>query len=134
LSKQYPKERTFQEAIRRILDDAQCSYSVEPSIKGLRVRGDFLIDSVMIECKVDVSHLGMTKALGQCWFYQTHTPHNCMLVVPDDVVPHEAWVVALRRMGATLLNESGFRCWVRGELSFSPLPLRSYAPDRSGVF
>ena len=134
LSKQYPKERTFQEAIRRIFDDAGCSYSVEPSIKGLRVRGDFLIDSVMIECKVDVSHLGMTKALGQCWFYQTHTPHSCMLVVPDDVVPHEAWVVALRQMGATLLNESGFRCWVRGELSFSPLLLRSYAQDRSGVF
>jgi hypothetical protein len=134
LSQQYPKERRFQEVIREILDDAGCSYSVEPSIKGLRVRGDFLIDSVMIECKVDVSHIGMTKALGQCWFYQTHTPHSCMLVVPDDVVPHEAWVAALRRMGATLLNESGFRCWVRGELSFSQIQLRSYARTRSGVF
>ncbi len=130
LSKRYPKERGFQEAIRRILDDAQCSYSVEPGIQGLRVRGDFLIDSVMVECKVDVSHLGMTKALGQCWFYQTHTSHSCMLVVPDDVVPHEAWVTALHRMGAALLNESGFRCWVRGEFSFQPLLLRNYAANK----
>lgn len=125
LSKQYPKERKFQESIRKILDEAKSSYFVEPSIKGLRVRGDFLVDSVLVECKVDVSHNGMTKALGQCWFYQTHTPYNCLLVVPDDVVPHEAWVVALRRMGATLLNETSFLCWVRGELSFDPVKLRN---------
>lgn len=130
LSKLYPKEQKFQDAIRRILDENGASYSVEPCIKGLRVRGDFLIDSVFVECKVDVSHLGMTKALGQCWFYQTHTPYKCLLVVPDDVVPHEAWVFALRRMGATLFNESGFRCWIRGELSFSPLSLRNSLINR----
>lgn len=130
LSHQYPKEKKFQDAIRQILDESNASYSVEPCIKGLRVRGDFLVDSVFIECKVDVSHIGMTKALGQCWFYQTHTPYKCMLVVPDDVVPHEAWVMALQRMGAMLLNEAGFRCWVRGELSFSPVPLRAYVPGQ----
>lgn len=130
LSKLYPKEKKFQDAIRRILDENRASYSVEPCIKGLRVGGDFLIESVFVECKVDVSHIGMTKALGQCWFYQSHTPYKCVLVVPDDVVPHEAWAFALRRMGATLFNESGFRCWIRGELSFSPLSLRNPLTNR----
>lgn len=134
LSHQYPKEQKFQEAIRCILDESNAAYAIEPSISGLRVRGDFLVGTVLVECKVDVSHIGMTKALGQCWFYQTHTPHKCVLVVPDDVVPHEAWVVALRHMGATLLNESGFRCWLRGELSFDPIQLRPHLPSKSGVF
>ena len=134
LSQQYPKERDFQDAIRRIFDECRVAYSVEPGIGGLRVRGDFLIGTVLIECKVDVSHIGMTKALGQCWLYQTHTPSRCMVVVPDDVIPHEAWVIALRRMGATLHNESGFRDWMRGELSFATVPLRSYQSDQSGVF
>lgn len=134
LSKQYPKERDFQDAIRRILDESRAAYSVEPGIGGLRVRGDFLIGNVLVECKVDVSHIGMTKALGQCWLYQTHTPHQCMVVVPDDVIPHEAWGIALRRMGASLRNESGFKEWMRGELSFVPVPLRSYQSDESGVF
>ncbi len=134
LSKLYPKEMAFQDAIRTLLDESRAPYSVEPSIAGLRVRGDFLIGTTLIECKVDVSHIGMTKALGQCWFYQTHTPYKCVLVVPDDVVPHEAWVIALRRMGATLHNESGFRCWLRGDLSFDPIQLRPYSPNKSGVF
>ena len=42
LSKQYPKERNFQEAIRQVLDEAGCSYSIEPSIKGLRVNVETL--------------------------------------------------------------------------------------------
>ena len=134
LSKQYPKEQAFQDVIRILLDESLAPYSVEPSIGGLRVRGDFLIGTMLIECKVDVSHIGMTKALGQCWFYQTHTPYTCMVVVPDDVVPHEAWVIALRRMGATLHNESGFRCWLRGDLSFDPIQLRAYPPSQSEVF
>lgn len=129
LSKLYPKEQKFQDSIRSLLDECHASYSIEPSIRGLRVRGDFLVGSVLIECKVDVSHIGMTKALGQCWFYQTHTSHKVMLVVPDDVMPHEAWVVALRRMGATLLNESGFRCWLRGELSFDPIQIRYHSSN-----
>jgi hypothetical protein len=123
VSRQYPKERQFTLAVKALLEQRRITFIEEPSIGGLRARCDFLVGQLLIECKVDASHNGLTKALGQCWFYMTHTPYRCVVAVPSDVSPHRAWVEAFHRMGVGFFNEDGLEAWLMGELDLFGTPL-----------
>jgi hypothetical protein len=134
VSRKYPLEKQFADRIESLLQEAGEVYVREPLVKAAISRCDFRMGSTLIECKTDVSTMSMNKALGQCWIYKVIAEEDCMLVIPDDVVPRIEWMEAFGKMSVRVLNESGFISVLRGESPIEEVRCRRQMRIRRGKY
>jgi hypothetical protein len=108
VSRRYPLEGLFLDRIEEILREHGIIYKREPRVKAGLCRADFRTPQTLIECKTDVTTMGLNKALGQCWIYKAVAGEDCIIVMPDDVHPRYEWLMAFEKMGVRVFSESSF--------------------------
>ena len=123
VSRHYPLEGLFLNRMEEILREHGILYNREPRVKAGMCRADFRTSHTLIECKTDVTTMGLNKALGQCWIYKAVAGEDCIIVMPDDVHPRCEWLMAFEKMGVRVFSESSFVQMLSG-----CLPLDSVTP------
>ena len=108
VSRRYPLEGLFLDRLEEILREHGIIYEREPRVKAGLCRADFRTPQTLIECKTDVTTMGLNKALGQCWIYKAVAGEDCIIVMPDDVHPRYEWLMAFGKMGVRVFSESSF--------------------------
>jgi hypothetical protein len=108
VSRRYPLEGLFLNRMEEILREHGILYDREPRVKAGMCRADFRTPHTLIECKTDVTTMGLNKALGQCWIYKAVAGEDCIIVMPDDVHPRYEWLMAFEKMGVRVFSESSF--------------------------
>jgi hypothetical protein len=111
VSKQYPRETMFLEALASRFEEHGIGYEKEPRIGATRYRADFSALGHLIECKVDLSHTAIKSCLGQCWIYRILQELPIVIIIPDDVDTKHPFPEALNMMNIQLLRESELQKW-----------------------
>lgn len=108
VSRRYPLEGLFLDRIEEIRREHGIIYEREARVKAGLSRADFRTPQTLIECKTEVSTMGLNKVLGQCWIYKAVAGEDCIIVMPDDVHPRYEWLMAFEKMGVRVFSESSF--------------------------
>jgi hypothetical protein len=105
LSQKYPKEKLFVAKIIEMLNHAQLNYECEVAIPMSRTKCDLLVGPLLIECKVSIEAGALNEALGQTLIYRTHTPHDVVIALPDDLRERRAWTESAAKIGVRFIWE-----------------------------